>query len=105
MEESCPESTKNIIAYLIGTDSLLILPNPSLRRANDDIFDVRLRMDGIFPSEDQATEFMHEFEALYTNGPAGGGGIRLGFFHQLPVDILSNWKNLNPLWAFWCAAA
>ena len=88
MEESFPESSTKIMAYLIGMDSLLIHPSPLLRRITDDISDVRLRMDGLFPSEEQAIGFMHEFEALYTNGPAGGGGIRLAFFSSSQLNDL-----------------
>lgn len=33
-------------------------------------------MDGLFEQKDHAVQFASEFTALYTNGPAGGGGIR-----------------------------
>jgi hypothetical protein len=33
-------------------------------------------MDGLFELEEHAAQFLEEFIALYTNGPAGGGGIR-----------------------------
>lgn len=39
--------------------------------------DVRLHMDGLFELKQHALHFVNEFAALYTNGPAGGGGIRL----------------------------
>jgi hypothetical protein len=48
--------------------------------------EVRLRMDGLFEQRVHAIKFTEEFEALYTNGPAGGGGIRyttLGSIYQL----------------------
>lgn len=35
-------------------------------------------MDGIFDSLEDATQLTREVEALYTNGPAGGGGITTG---------------------------
>ncbi|KAH1240972.1 hypothetical protein GmHk_07G018691 [Glycine max] len=41
--------------------------------------DNRLRMDGLFEQKEQAIQFTREFIALYTNGPAGGGGISTGY--------------------------
>ena len=38
--------------------------------------DIRLRMDGLFERKEHAVQFNRDFTALYTNGPAGGGGIR-----------------------------
>lgn len=72
MEESYPGTSINIVSYIIGVDSLKttwdILSNPCQ--------DIRLRMDGLFEKEEHAIQFTKEFLALYTNGPAGGGGIR-----------------------------
>jgi len=48
------------------------------------ILDVRLRMDGLFELEEHAVQFVEEFIALYTNGPAGGGGIR---YWQMASDF------------------
>src|SRR5699024_8655653 len=39
-------------------------------------FEVRLRVAGRVPSEELAVAIGAEGEALYTNGPAGGGGSR-----------------------------
>ena len=39
--------------------------------------DVRLRMAVASPDRDQVQSLLDEVEALYLNGPAGGGGIRL----------------------------
>lgn len=39
------------------------------------VMDIRLRMDGLFKMKEHAVCFVEEFTALYTNGPAGGGGI------------------------------
>ncbi|KRF10519.1 acyclic terpene utilization AtuA family protein [Nocardioides sp. Soil796] len=36
----------------------------------------RLRVAGMASSLDQAQHICHEVESLYTNGPAGGGGVR-----------------------------
>lgn len=74
MEEFYPGISINIFSYIIGQDSLKatctgdILPKPCE--------DIRLRMDGLFEKEEHAIQFTKEFIALYTNGPAGGGGIR-----------------------------
>ena len=38
--------------------------------------DIRLHMDGLFELKDHAVQFTNEFISLYTNGRAGGGGIR-----------------------------
>ncbi|KAI3449179.1 hypothetical protein Pfo_005844 [Paulownia fortunei] len=76
MEELYPGISNNIISYIIGLDSLKttcisdILSKPSE--------DIRLRMDGLFEKKEHAIQFMKEFTALYTNGPAGGGGISTG---------------------------
>lgn len=75
LEETYPGASSCILSYHIGQDGLIFsshepaLPKPV---ANE----VRLRMDGLFEMQKQASKFIQEFEALYTNGPAGGGGIR-----------------------------
>ncbi|KAI5077891.1 hypothetical protein GOP47_0007715 [Adiantum capillus-veneris] len=76
MEEVFPKSSERTVGYLIGVNSLLISPIelPETKEA----LDVRLRMDGLFDLKEQAVGFTREFEALYTNGPAGGGGISVG---------------------------
>lgn len=74
MEESYPGTRISIVSYIIGLDSLKTtstgdrLPKPCE--------DIRLRMDGLFEKEEHAVQFTKEFLAIYTNGPAGGGGIR-----------------------------
>lgn len=81
MEELYPNISNNITSYIIGLDSLKatcigdILSKPSE--------DIRLRMDGLFEKEEHAIQFTKEFTALYTNGPAGGGGIRSLFLLPL----------------------
>jgi hypothetical protein len=47
-------------------------------------------MDGLFEQRVHAIKFTEEFEALYTNGPAGGGGIRyatLGSIYQALMKL------------------
>ncbi|GAV76466.1 DUF1446 domain-containing protein [Cephalotus follicularis] len=80
MEEIIPGVNCHILSYIIGLDSLKatsIDNNTSLRRASEDI---RLHMDGLFELKEHALQFCREFTALYTNGPAGGGGIRLNSY-------------------------
>lgn len=75
LEETYPGVSNNIISYIIGLDSLKTSRSDrhSLEMASADI---RLRMDGLFEQEDHAIQFTNDFLALYTNGPAAGGGIR-----------------------------
>lgn len=76
MEEVFPGVNFHILSYIIGHDSLKatsIDDNASLLKTVEDI---RLRMDGLFELKEHAVQFAREFSALYTNGPAGGGGIR-----------------------------
>ena len=76
MEERYPGTNERILSYIIGLDSLRstsVDNSITLRTAGEDI---RLRMDGIFELEEHAVQFKREFIALYTNGPAGGGGVR-----------------------------
>ncbi|XP_058223378.1 uncharacterized protein LOC131333070 isoform X1 [Rhododendron vialii] len=78
MEEVYPGIKDRIVSYIIGLDSLKatsIDNSIPLRAAGKDI---RLRMDGLFENEEHAVRFTKEFTALYTNGPAGGGGISTG---------------------------
>ena len=80
MEEIIPGVSNRILSYVIGLDSLKAARNDydtSLWNASADI---RLRMDGLFEQKEQAVQFSKEFTALYTNGPAGGGGIRSDIF-------------------------
>lgn len=78
MEEMYPGTSKLILSYIIGFDSLKAVSTENkLPRASEDI---RLRMDGLFEQEKHAIQFIKEFTALYTNGPAGGGGIRSIYF-------------------------
>lgn len=69
-----------VISYIIGLDSLKATNLCSSTLHMRDSNDVRLRMDGLFELKQHALHFVNEFTALYTNGPAGGGGIRLKEF-------------------------
>jgi len=76
MEELSPGVSSCINAYIIGLDSLKASGDEGLHPTEAECRDIRLRMDGLFAREEHAIQFGREFTALYTNGPAGGGGIR-----------------------------
>lgn len=75
MEEVIPDVSGHVISYIVGLDSLKAtgLSDSALCRM---VSDIRLRMDGLFKLKEHAVQFTTDFTALYTNGPAGGGGIR-----------------------------
>ncbi|KAL5828096.1 hypothetical protein ACOSQ4_019893 [Xanthoceras sorbifolium] len=86
MEEVSPGVTQRILSYIIGLDSLKATStdkNPSSWRLSEDI---RLRMDGLFEQKEHAVHFTKEFTALYTNGPAGGGGISTGHKKEIILE-------------------
>lgn len=76
LEETYSGVSSCILSYHVGLDSLQIFPPGVPTSGRPVMNEVRLRMDGLFESQKQASKFIQEFEALYTNGPAGGGGIR-----------------------------
>ncbi|KAL6560317.1 hypothetical protein OROGR_003876 [Orobanche gracilis] len=84
MEEFYPGISKNIISYIIGLDSLKTMCISNVLPKHSD--DIRLRMDGLFEKEEHAIRFTKEFTALYTNGPAGGGGISSGCKKEILLD-------------------
>ncbi|WJX92698.1 hypothetical protein P8452_74303 [Trifolium repens] len=86
MEEIFPGLNHHIFSYIIGYDSLKATSsngNASPQRTSDDI---RLRMDGLFEQKEHAVQFTREFTALYTNGPAGGGGISTGYKKEILLE-------------------
>jgi hypothetical protein len=63
--------------------------------------DVRLRIAGAFATREQAEAVTREVLALYTCGPAGGGGVRTHVTPRLSSDscfIEREW--LQPGWSF-----
>nr|GMC84734.1 uncharacterized protein LOC109171624 isoform X2 [Ipomoea batatas] len=84
MEEVYPGVNKHIISYIIGLDSLkaISMDNKLARNCED----IRLRMDGLFEEEEIAIQFTKEFTALYTNGPAGGGGVSTGCKKEIILE-------------------
>lgn len=100
MEELYPGISTNVTSYIIGLDSLKAMCiNNTLSKPCEDI---RLRMDGLFEKEEHAVQFTREFTALYTNGPAGGGGIRslfpnsLNYFDVIIKSLYSHFSYLTP---------
>lgn len=78
MDEVCPGVNDCILLYTIGHDSLKtsgINEDSSVK----ELTDIRLHMDGLFNLKEHAICFTKEFTSLYTNGPAGGGGIMYVF--------------------------
>ncbi|KAM0867102.1 hypothetical protein ACQ4PT_042223 [Festuca glaucescens] len=76
MDERYPGIEEKIVAYIMGYDSLKAIGGNKDSCSAKEVIDARLRMDGLFDQEEHADGFVQEFIALYTNGPAGGGGIR-----------------------------
>lgn len=70
-----PGTGSQVVSYIIGLDSLKATSDDDA--SSQIIRDVRLRLDGLFEIKEHAVLLAREFTALYTNGPAGGGGIRL----------------------------
>lgn len=68
---------------MLGVDSLF---GDAMPAAVDPV-EVRLRVSARVDTERQAEEIGREVEALYTNGPAGGGGAR-GYTHKI-VSVAS----------------
>lgn len=83
MNETCPEARDCIVSYMIGYDSLKAAGIEERNLGVEKTMDVRLRMDGLFEHKKHAIHFIEEFIALYTNGPAGGGGISSGHNEEL----------------------
>ncbi|KHN04652.1 hypothetical protein glysoja_021951 [Glycine soja] len=79
MEEIFPGLNHRILSYIIGFDSLKATSGNGNESSQTTSEDNRLRMDGLFEQKEQAIQFTREFIALYTNGPAGGGGISTGY--------------------------
>ena len=76
MDERYPGTAEKIVTYIMGYDSLKTAGGSKDSHSAKEVIDARLRMDGLFHHEKHADGFVQEFIALYTNGPAGGGGIR-----------------------------
>ncbi|OIW17024.1 hypothetical protein TanjilG_15770 [Lupinus angustifolius] len=88
MEEIFPGLNHHILSYIIGFDSLNAFSNNGDESSMRTSEDIRLRMDGLFEQKEHAVQFAREFTALYTNGPAGGGGISTGYKKEILLEKL-----------------
>lgn len=70
--ESLGPQAEDLRCELIGMDS--IAPFEIRSPGRNEPGEVRLRVAGRTKTEDQARQIANEVQALYTNGPAGGGG-------------------------------
>lgn len=86
MEEVCPGINSSIVSYIIGFDSLKATTYDDSHTPAVDYRDIRLRMDGLFELKEEAIQFTREFTALYTNGPACGGGISTGYKREILLE-------------------
>nr|CAB3456497.1 unnamed protein product [Digitaria exilis] len=101
MGERYPDIDDKIVSYIMGYDSLKAIGINNDSYSSKQVIDARLRMDGLFELEEHAVEFVEEFIALYTNGPAGGGGISTGQRKEIILQkILVDRENI-----FWRAHA
>ncbi|CAL5080054.1 unnamed protein product [Urochloa decumbens] len=101
MGERYPDINEKIVSYIIGHDSLKVIGGGNDSYSSKQVIDARLRMDGLFELEEHAVQFAEEFIALYTNGPAGGGGISTGQRKEIMLQkMLVDRENI-----FWRAHA
>ncbi|KAG9441140.1 hypothetical protein H6P81_016994 [Aristolochia fimbriata] len=83
MEELSPGVSDKITSYIIGLDSLKASDINEKTSCAKHSYDIRLRLDGLFEKKEHAIQLVREFTALYTNGPAGGGGISTGYKKEI----------------------
>ncbi|WP_305344199.1 acyclic terpene utilization AtuA family protein [Hydrogenophaga sp.] len=90
---------------LIGQSSVLAEDGASQRPqaclADAPCQDIRLRVAANTDSRDEAESVVREVLALYTCGPAGGGGVRSQVSHRLASDscyVPRDW--IQPSWSF-----
>lgn len=88
---------------LIGSSSILsdddgtYLDHKALGRGQD----IRLRIAGAHPQKDVAQRVLREVTALYTCGPAGGGGVRTSLHPRLNSISSTVPRSLAPAgWSF-----
>ncbi|KAL5981564.1 hypothetical protein ACLOJK_015626 [Asimina triloba] len=86
MDESFTGCSDQIVSYVIGLNSLRATDSSDGASSLRNCDDLRLRMDGLFELEKHACHFLAEFTALYTNGPAGGGGISTGHKKEIILE-------------------
>ncbi|XP_062000698.1 uncharacterized protein LOC133717943 isoform X1 [Rosa rugosa] len=85
MEEVIPDVSSHVVSYIVGLDSLKATGLSDSASCHM-VSDIRLRMDGLFKLKEHAVQFITDFTALYTNGPAGGGGISTGHKKEIILE-------------------
>ncbi|KAK6239863.1 hypothetical protein QUC31_005332 [Theobroma cacao] len=86
MEEVFPGVSCCVLSYIIGLDSLKATSIDNYSSTWKASEDIRLRMDGLFQEKKHAEQLVKEFTALYTNGPASGGGISTGLKKEIVLE-------------------
>ncbi|MDR5731870.1 DUF1446 domain-containing protein [Caballeronia sp. LZ025] len=83
---------------LIGVNALY---GDALASGNDDPFEVRVRVAGRTSNAKEAARIGNEVETLYTNGPAGGGGVTKNTREVIAVQsVLLSREHVNPVFEF-----
>ncbi|BCQ28122.1 acyclic terpene utilization AtuA family protein (plasmid) [Caballeronia sp. NK8] len=83
---------------LIGVNALY---GDTLGAQHDDPYEVRVRVAGRVSSAKEAARIGNEVETLYTNGPAGGGGVTKATREVIAVQsVLLAREHVNPIFEF-----
>ncbi|XP_065034538.1 uncharacterized protein LOC135668184 isoform X3 [Musa acuminata AAA Group] len=107
VEEVYPGIGDCIKSYIVGHDSLKATATHEGSFSMEQM-DIRLRMDGLFKLKEHAVCLLQEFTALYTNGPAAGGGICTGHKKEIVLQKQLVWFSMlkalvereNIFWGF-----
>ncbi|SEJ37413.1 acyclic terpene utilization AtuA family protein [Paraburkholderia diazotrophica] len=90
-------STSELRFDLIGVNALY---GDRLAASHDDPYEVRVRVTGRTSNASEAARIGNEVETLYTNGPAGGGGVTKAVREVLAVQsVLLPREQVNPVFA------
>jgi hypothetical protein len=83
---------------LIGVDSLY---GETAAHERSEPYEVRVRVAGRTATAEEALRIGNEVETLYTNGPAGGGGVTKSTREVLAVQsVLLPRDDVKPAFAF-----
>lgn len=83
---------------LIGVNALY---GDALAARHDEPFEVRVRVAGRTSDAKEAARIGNEVETLYTNGPAGGGGVTKATREVIAVQsVLLEREHVNPVFEF-----
>lgn len=90
--------TSELRCDLIGMNSL---HGETAGARHAEPYEVRVRVAGRTASADQALRIGNEVETLYTNGPAGGGGVTKSVREVLAVQsVLLPREHVKPSFTF-----